>query len=62
MTKFKVGDKVIVTKNTVFKYLGYDEVTGIVKVEGVGSITIECDQTKELEVIELGDGKISKVK
>ncbi len=59
---YNIGDKVLVYKNTVFKYMGFKEVTGTITALGIGIIYINCNETDCVEAIELGDGRIKILK
>lgn len=60
-TMLQVGSKVLVYKNTVFKYYGFREVTGTITEVGRGSIIIYCNETSDHETVDLSDGKVKVI-
>lgn len=62
-TKIEKGMKIKITDNSIYKMMGYQEVTGIVfLVLPNGNLSIKCDQTGMLEGYTPGDGKLTVVK
>jgi hypothetical protein len=54
------GDKISITKNSTFKLMGYEKVTGtvfLVYPDGHG-IAFKCDQTKLMENFDFGSGDV----
>lgn len=62
-TTFKKGDRIAVTGNEIFDIMGFKRVTGTVFVVNPNgkSLSIECDQTCAIELVELGDGLITSL-
>ncbi len=57
---YETDQRIKVTDNSIFKMMGYTEVTGsifIINPNGL-SISIQCDQTRALESVDLHDGTI----
>lgn len=58
--KLSKGQKVRVTGNEIFECMGFEVVTGRVFVVNPNgeSVSIQCDQTGSLELVDLSDGQI----
>lgn len=63
-TELTKGDKVTVQNNSIAQMMGYETLTGTVFLVNpnahVNTVTIKCDQTGCLELVEIGDGEIWK--
>lgn len=57
---YSKGQRIFVTGNSIFEIMGYDEVTGtIFNVNPNGkSLSIRCEETGAIELVEIGDGEI----
>ena len=62
-TTFKTGDRIAVTENEIFGYMGFKRVTGTVLLANASgeSLSIQCDQTGAIELFELDDGLVTRL-
>jgi hypothetical protein len=58
----KKGDKIKVINNSIFKTMGFIQVTGVIFMifSDQQSLALKCDQTGMMEKLYFNDGLISK--
>lgn len=58
---FKKGQRIVVEGNDIFKMMGYEVVTGTVFLvnEVTGNLSIQCDQTGCIELLDPSSGLIT---
>jgi hypothetical protein len=61
--KLVKGQRIKVSNNEIFEMMGYKEVTGTVFVVNPNgkSVSIQCDQTRCIELVEVSESKIQVI-
>ena len=61
MLDLKVGDNVKIINNEIFGFMGLSIATGTILFLRDGGFSIQCRETRAVESVDFGDGKIIKL-